>query len=792
MKISAVKIIIPGLLVAMLCGLWPASSMAATPAEVDRAIEQAKEYLYSKQRNGNWENSPTRQGNGNADTSGAQWGGLTSIATYALLAAGESPQEPRLAQAIEFLLDADIIGTYAMGLRMQVWHHLPRSEKVRAAIRRDAILLMSGARPPGAADGMFHYILNAGGGFDHSCSNYGVLGLWAAGLEGLEIPTAFWERVDKGWRKGQQKDGGWVYTRAPRDGKDENIGLTAAGVATLFVTQDFLNRGRGGECKGNLRDPDIDRGLAWLADGYDRKIGHSGRRYYAMYNVERAGVASGYKYFGTTDWYAHGADYLVKSQRNGAWGALHDTCFGIFFLTRGRAPVLMNKLEYGIDMAGDRQKLANWNQRPRDLANLSNWVSNQTERTLNWQIVNLNVDPDEWLDSPILFIAGDQNLNFGAEGEAKLKKFIEDGGLILGNADCGSRNFADSFRRIGQKLFPAYEFRALPANHPIMVGQQFNLSSKGSTLNLMGLSNGVRELMLLIPHADPSKAWQMQTVGGKEELHQIAANIFLYAIDRRNLRNKGDTYVVQPNKSISPTRQIKLARLQYAGNWDPEPAGWRRLGAILRNDQKVDLQVAPIKLGEGKLKDYRLAHLTGTGQFRLSDTERGELKSFIDSGGLLIVDAAGGAATFTESLENELKELFPRSAVPLPVLKPEHPIFSSPQKIQDVEYRSHAKRILGNLKTPQLRALERDGRVLMFVSHEDLSGGLVGEPVDGVHGYEPKSATALMTNIVLFAAAQPALAPAPASAPATMPASAPAIAPASAPARSPSSAPAAK
>lgn len=42
----------------------------------------------------------------------------------------------------------------------------------------------------------------------------------------------------------------------------------------------------------------------------------------------------------------------------------------------------------------------------------------------------------------------------------------------------------------------------------------------------------------------------------------------------------------------------------------------------------------------------------------------------------------------------------------------------------------------------------------VFYSREDLSAGMVGEPVDGVLGYNPETATEIMRNIVLSAAPQ--------------------------------------
>ena len=103
---------------------------------------------------------------------------------------------------------------------------------------------------------------------------------------------------------------------------------------------------------------------------------------------------------------------------------------------------------------------------------------------------------------------------------------------------------------------------------------------------------------------------------------QAAANVFLYSVDKQNLRNKGETYMVTPDKKISTDRTIKLARLEYVGNWDPEPAGWRRLAAVMRNDHKVALNVTTAKLGEGKIGDAKVAHLTGTTKFALDEKQR--------------------------------------------------------------------------------------------------------------------------------------------------------------------------
>ncbi len=748
-----------------------APARAATPEQVEQAVRKAVAYLYSAQNGGNWELFPQKNPKGpRAGVSGHQWGGPTAIATYALLAAGESPQDKRLEQGVQFLMKAlEMDGIYATGLRAQVWQFLPVTPQVREAIRRDYLIFMAAIYKQGVGRGMYPYYVDLAKGipgekdwFDHSVSQYGVLGMWALAQAGAEIPESYWREVDTAWRAHQNSDGGWGYRWKQGDeGQNKTkASMTAAGIATLFITQEFTRPNQGINCTGNIRDEDIEKGLKWMSENVKGFI--RSNSYYTLYGLERIGVASGYKYFGTENWYEIGAESLVKAQNaDGSWGRqkdkdrgerIPDTCFALLFLCRGRAPVVMNKLEYELDTAGDKPILANWNQRPRDAANVSRWIGRQLERDLNWQVVNLKVNVSDLHDAPILYIAGNQTLAFTADEKQKLKTYIEQGGMILGNSDCGSAQFAESFRKLGQELFPAYEFRPLPENHPILVGQQFNKASWKSTPDILALSNGARELMLLFPNADPSRNWQTRSIGAKEELHQIAANLFLYAIDKSDLRVKGQTYIVAPNPKIKPGPTLKVARIEYPGNWNPEPGGWHRLAAVLLNDKQIKLEVEPVKPGLGKLAGHRVAHLTGTTQFKLSPGERDEIRGFVRGGGTLIIDAAAGSSEFAQAAEAELSAILGAEAK-LNILPADHMIFGDGENRIPVAYRDFARKTLfGQLSAPRLRGLTTGGeRVSVFYSPEDITVGLVGMPIDGIVGYTPAVATQLIENMLIYA-----------------------------------------
>jgi hypothetical protein len=746
---------------------------AATPEQVDEAIQRAKDHIYSTQNNGLWEIAANRDASASvADRAGGQFGGLTALNTYALLAAGEAPTEPRLQKAIDFLRHADMVGIYAVGLRAQVWHFLPRTPENKAAIKRDTMILLQGVHKKGSTIGMYYYVFSPEVDvMDLSVSQYGVLGMWTSELGGvMEIPNGYWRQVEKSWMDYQAPDGGWAYKGKPTAQGPATIAMTAAGVATLFITQDYNRATEGLACKGNIRNEHIERGLDFISKHFNDALEQT---MYALYGIERVGVASGYKYLGDIDWYQRGADYLVGCQAaGGAWnGTLGpaETAFGTLFLARGRAPVVMNKLQYGEDVNNptddakkddkkpaprrrDNPRIA-WNQRPRDAANVTRWIATQSERDLNWQIVNLSRTAEELSDAPILYIAGNELPDFTDAEKTKIKTFIENGGMIVANSDCASIAFTKGIRKLGEELFPLQEFRELPADHVIYTGEQFARSKWRTKPSLLAQSNGVREMIILIPSADPAKQWQIQSDRGKEELFQLMANIFLYSVDKLGLQVKGRTHLVKPDPAINTTSTIKIARLQYSGNWNPEPAGWRRMKGVMHNDKKVDLVVDDVEVGKGKLKDYKIAHMTGTTKFRLDDASRAEIKAFVEAGGTLIVDAAGGSGEFASSAEGELRTMFPAQSAgldePLPADNAIYNVAGS--KLTEFGYRTYARsHLAGGMKIGRLRGITIGNRIAVIFSPEDITAGLVGEQVDGIVGYDPATATQLMENILLY------------------------------------------
>ena len=173
--------------------------------------------------------------------------------------------------------------------------------------------------------GFIHYYADPNStDYDHSVSQYVVLGTYGrCDQAGFEVPTDFWHITDAAWRRHQFADGAWSYKfkSGSQADQQERTSMTAAGVASLFITQEYLHLSS--EANGNVSDPAIEAGFQHLSeklsDDFQGNVLNQemGRRQTSpvistalrpasMGGLERIGVAGGYKYFGKCNWYHAG------------------------------------------------------------------------------------------------------------------------------------------------------------------------------------------------------------------------------------------------------------------------------------------------------------------------------------------------------------------------------------------------------------------------------------------------------------------------------------------------------
>jgi hypothetical protein len=136
----------------------------------------------------------------------------------------------------------------------------------------------------------------------------------------------------------------------------------------------------------------------------------------------------------------------------------------------------------------------------------------------------------------------------------------------------------------------------------------------------------------------------------------------------------------------------------------------------------------------------------------LTIAQQAALKRYLDQGGLLFFDAAGGSAEAADSIQAILAGMYPAASnEPLPI---DHPIYlgtyNGGRKIESVSYRRNDQ--LPPTKIPRLRGITLNGKLLAIVSNEDISAGLVGYFASNFPGYSPESAAELTRAILLWRA----------------------------------------
>jgi len=862
--------------------LWPAVAVGQQEFadNVDEAIDKGVAFLLARQLpNGSWV-----EFEGHEDKRG-----MTPLVCYALMEAGVSAQSPEMLKALAYLDGQGPIpmfyGAALRAVALQVANE-QTNDKYYRTLKTDVDYLAQ------CTNGRYHYRTWGSGPWDNSNGQYAVLGVWAGAENSrLPIPRRYWQGVQQHWFSQQNGDGGWgyydggPYVQAPDGvfyyGNATQATMTAGGIATLYICEDNLPPSPAVvQCDNVTMDPHIARGIQWLNGNFrwtldTPHIMLNEWYYYYLYGVERAALASGYKYFGGLDWYKEGAERLMSRQAgDGSWIGTNDqgapnagepgkiqanTAFALLFLIRGRQPLIFNKLQF----TGD------WDNRSRDLAVASRWLSRTYEHSVNWQIVKLGMPLDEWRDAPILYISAKGPVSFSPIEVAKLREYVNQGGTILSVAEAGGAGFNPSIRASYQQAFPRYSLEACGADHRLY---NYPNDIDPAKVKIFEVSNGVRPLAIHV-ESDLSLAWQKRDFVKDRWAFQALANITLYSVEnlidlpqrRVNLWPGGqsaafasgggggaicDMIYLELGGSISPieasaagqqvpapdgsmitipqpdapgrtivycepTNQyisienhrlgqtlpspdnqhqflakapevaapaapatvlpspsgrtdLTVIRLKNAGdtaNCNPEPLAWQRFTALLNDRTRTGVAVVgPVDItdlnNQAATHDVKLAVMTGTEVFTLSDAEQEAIKTFIDGGGTLFLDAAGGpkattgfggAEGFADSVEKAIESMYGDSAR-LADIPSSAPLFQlTGHQIKSVSYRVRTAERLGT-NQPKLKAMhlpDRDSAIIF--SEWDVTTGLVGFNSGALEGYTPESAYVIMRNVVLTA-----------------------------------------
>lgn len=776
--------------------------------KVNRAIERGKRFLIQEEAGtGNWE--------GLLETLADQKGGGTSLVTLALLTSGVKPEEPVMVRALTYLRDrVPRERTYVVSLTTMALAEARQARDLDRIQKNVDWLIANAIRRNNKIIGWSYPQGNIP---DGSNTQYALLGLYAGKLAGAKIPDNVWKELQQLYTTSLRQDspttGYWQYDYTGVAGGSltgPSFTMTVAGVCGIQIAnmgldasnqQLNVDTGIAAQCGVYDTNGPMAKGMNWIASrfSFDRAPGLK-TVYYNIYGIERLGRITGQRFIGQYDWYREGCEYLIRSQRdNGSWSnptrladkiSVLATSFSMLFLSKGRTPILITKFAYGDFQArgnggglierGDEEGKVGWNRKQNDARNLSEFASRELFEgmPLGWQVYDsrrtsftpqqLNAEVGSLLSSPLIYMNGHQRPRLTGEQKEILKRYVDEGGFLLAEACCGSKDFANGFADLMQELFPESQLVDMAPEHPIW--RAYFAVSPADFRGIKVLERGCKTVVVFspIPLAGYWEESRFMVKKGEDatnrgqRAYRLAGNIIAYATGMEPPQQRGTVVrVVDPNqRDGSPARgAFKPAQLRVREESQPAPAAMRNLMSHLKAATGIDtvLDKESITAGDVELLKYKFMYMHGRRRFNLTDAEIENLKMNLETGGLLFADSACGKKEFDQAFRDLVKRMYPeQTLVPIPT---DDELYSEQlngtgQAIRMVKRREKVEGEggEGGFKElpPYLEGIQIDGRWVIIYSKYDIGCSLEGHKSTDCLGHDRVSATRLAAAAVLY------------------------------------------
>jgi hypothetical protein len=782
-----------------------------TVRKVNAAIDRGVQYLRSvhsrdRQWEGLWLNALAGMD-----------GGVTALATLALLNCGVEPADRDVASGLAYLRGLPPTATYPVGLQTMVFAEA-RQPKDKLLIDRNVDWLLKAAvRRNGRIAGWSYTADAPGGAHDGSNTQYALLGLYAAKQAGAKIDDKVWKELEQLYRDGLTPDasppnsGYWRYV----PGDAPSFTMTVAGVCGLLIAGMGLDESQQGldpatgvaaRCGRYATSEPVSRGLNWIGNKF-AFVGAPGSKstFYNIYGIERVGRLSGLRFLGNKDWYREGCRELVDSQKpNGCWSRSDgadsidatnaiSTSFALLFLSKGRTPVMVSKLAWGEFQSPERgvlvekgpdRAVVGWNRKHNDARHLTDFCSRELfgDRPMGWQVYDarrrdfptkeaIAAEVGGLVQSPVLYLTGHEAPRLTGQQREILKKYVDEGGFVLAEACCGSPEFAAGFRTLMAELFET-PLVPLPPEHPVWRAH-FAVPPTAFP-KLEHMSRGCRTVCLFSPeplagyweeakYMPPPAGDKGKPDPGRGGLaFKLGANVVAYATGKEPPKQRLTTTKIATatEKDLNPPRgTIQPVQLKLEGDPAPAPGAMRNLMAHLRDAARLDvsIQTQALAAKDADLFKFKFLYMHGRKRFGFDAEAADNLRTNLQSGGLLLADACCGSPAFDTAFREAMAKLFPEQKLqPIPaddeLFKAE--LTGTPlTSVRRRDKASEAGAADDGFRDvpPALEGIKIDGRWVVIYSRYDLGCALEGHKSSDCLGHTRDSALQIATAAVLYA-----------------------------------------
>ena len=709
-------------------------------------------------------------------------GGVTALCTLALLNSGVPANDPHIQKSLSYLRKLEPSKTYSTALQTMV---LCAAEPLRDQIRiQENVRWLESNQLP---DGHWSY---PGGAGDNSNSQFAVLALHEAERAGARVDPATWQRAAKYWKECQNADGSWGY----QAGWPKGLGsMTCAGIGATVICSGRVDRpnaevenGLVQCCQPQDEDDSLERALGWMARNFSvrRNPGRLGREmawhYYYLYGLERVGRLTARRLIGEHDWYREGAEFLVGQQDpfNHQWvgtGHAEDnphvaTSLALLFLSKGRRPVLMAKLEHG---AGD-----DWNNHESDVAHLTARAEKLWGIDMTWQIVDLEAaSVDDLLQAPVLFLSGSRLSELKGQ-EKKVRDYLDRGGFLFAESCCvdGSK-FEKGFREFVDRVFPEpeYQLRRAGPEHPLWRVEELVRPESPYASRIWTVEYGCRTCVVF-SEIDMSCYWELYGRGRDAGLpdaiqgrladaNAVGVNVLAYATNREPKGKEAAFVDLTDLASLDASGSrgmIQIAKLQHGGGCNDAPGALvNLLRAATQGELKLQASTTefPIRADDKLLSRFVLAFMHGRHDFRFTPAERESLGTYLQNGGTLLADSICASKEFATAFRREIQAALPGSELRrVPINDPILTDVAGGFDIRQVSRRDpvdgqadEPMRARVRQVEPELEGIRIKGRWAVIFSPYDISCALEQHEALECRGYSREDAARIGLNVLMYA-----------------------------------------
>lgn len=190
-----------------------------------------------------------------------------------------------------------------------------------------------------------------------------------------------------------------------------------------------------------------------------------------------------------------------------------------------------------------------------------------------------------------------------------------------------------------------------------------------------------------------------------------------------------------------PDGVVQVANLVYAGNKSSQCFSDHFLITAEKESAiSTSRRFHAVKLESGEIYEFPLLIMTGEGTFQLLDSERENLRRYVERGGFLLASAGCSSEEWDRSFRREMAKIFPQDR--LAPLAMDHPVFHTIADI-DALHTKHGE-------PRPLEGISLGGRLAILYSQDGLNDTSHTQGCCCCGGNEIKNAVEINTNILAY------------------------------------------